>query len=521
MREKQPFSEEKRLRAGESLTRMSALLCALLMLVALPLLFHNAFFDINRFKVQAVCAVMPPLFALYALGCLLRRSARAGRREGWAVTLSLGLLLLSCVVSCARTGFAESTLTGSDGRYCGLIFVLCCGAAYAVIAYGLEDTRLLTALMMTASALCAALGLLNAMGIDPLGFYARIKRGQELVFLSTIGNTDFFGTYLVLLLPVSAAQAVFSPRVGVRACGAACAAAIMLGAFSARTDCALAGVHLVCFVLLALSGASWDAMARALGLWAMAFVCQPVVRVLLSFSPYKPKFSGLPRLLSDKRLALVLAGLWAGTAIVCLLLKKRGKRVPGCKRLAIIGVSLLLAAVLAFAGTMAYYTLMDTQTKLNDAASVFRFNDRWGSSRGYVYTRSMRAYADYSPGDKLFGRGMEQTLLILKPYCEKTAGGPNEIFNDPHCQPLQFLLTCGAFGAAAFVALYAASLITIARRMRGDVQLIALFASLAAYALVALLNVTQPILIATYLSLCALAVAHIRLTCGRGKEDAP
>ncbi len=500
--------------AGSVTARASALLCALMMLCVLPLLFHNAFFDINRFKVQAVCSVVPPLAALYALGRLLggRQNEKDRGKAGRGVTLCMLLLMLACVISCARTGFEETTLTGSNGRYCGLFFMLCCAASYGVIAYGLRDMRLLMPLMMLCSALCAGLGVLNAIGIDPLGFYTYIRPGQEEMFLSTIGHFDFFGTYLVILLPISAACAIFSPHACARWYGAVCAAVVMLGAACSRTECAFVGVHLVCFLLLAFSGGCLRHMYRALALWGAAFASQSAASRLLMLSPYTLTFNGLPKYMADSGIASALAALLLAAALVCALLERRGVRAPGKRRFARLALALLLMAVAAIGAAMLYFSCIDTQTPLGELGNVLRFGDSWGSYRGFVYTRAMRAFADYSRTDMLFGRGMEQTLAILTPYCEESVTSQLGVYNDPHCQPLQFLLTCGIFGAAAFIALYAASLLSVMRRMSGHTPLVALFVSLAAYALVMLLNVTQPILMATYFSLIALAVAHMRQT---------
>ena len=513
---------------GGAVARTAALLCALLMLCALPLLFRNAFFDINRFKVQAVCAAVPPLAALYAVGRLLEgRRQGSAARAGRGAMLCMALLMLACVISCARAGFEESTLTGSSGRYCGLSFMLCCGAACAVIAFGLRDVRLLTVLLMLAASLCAVLGVLNAMGVDPLGFYARIRKGQESAFLSTIGNIDFFGAYMLMLLPVCAAQAIFPARAGMRRYGALCAVAVMLGAAVSRTDCAYAGVHLVCFLLLMLSGERLDAMARALCVWSAASACQYAARRLLYRGLYRPKFSGLPKLLTDYSRALILAGLLLAAALVCALLARRGVRAPGRRRLAAVGLALLLLIALAFAGTVVYFSSIDTKTPLGQLESVLRLGDDWGSHRGFVYARSLRAFGDYGWADRLFGRGMEQTLSILTPYCEESVIAVTGVFNDAHCQPLQLLLTCGILGAGAFLALYGASLLGAARRMGGSALMTGLLVSFAAYGLVMLLNVTQPILIGTYFSLIALSVACARRQEIRGnrqtndKEGAP
>ena len=61
-------------RMRKRLPELISLICAAFMLCALPLLHRNAFFDINRFKVEVVCRVVPVLALLipgYALALLL------------------------------------------------------------------------------------------------------------------------------------------------------------------------------------------------------------------------------------------------------------------------------------------------------------------------------------------------------------------------------------------------------------------------------------------------------------------
>ena len=487
-----------------------AFLCAVVMLVALPLVFHDAFFDINRFKVRVVITAAMPLAMLFVLSRVIRggRLLRCGGADAPAAMMAL--LLLACTISCAGAGFAPSTLDGSEGRYCGLWFLLSCGAAFYVIGFGLRRTRLLTSLMMMSATLCAALGVVNAMGMDPLGFYTYIRAGQEQIFLSTIGNFDFFGTYLVMLLPLCAERFVFGKKPLVRAAGALCSAVVALGAAASRTDCAALGVHLVFFVLLLLSGDSLLRMARTLLLWAVCALALPVARLLLAGSPYHPAFTGLARFLSRSPLTLALACLLALAGLVAALLGKWGVRSPGRRRLMAFGLALaVLAAVLLFAAIL-FFTFVEPEYELGELADILRFDDTWGSRRGFVYTRALRAYADYSLKEKLIGRGLEQVLSTLNPYFDNPAMLSDGIYNDTHCQPLQFLLNCGLLGAAAFVAFYLVTIVTVYRYMGKDPLLMGLFASLAAYLLIMLLNVTQPILIATYLSLCALALARIR-----------
>ena len=72
-----------------------AFLCAVLMLVALPLIFHDAFFDINRIKVRVVITLAPPLAMLYLLTGALRGGClrRCGGADAPAAAMELLLLV--------------------------------------------------------------------------------------------------------------------------------------------------------------------------------------------------------------------------------------------------------------------------------------------------------------------------------------------------------------------------------------------------------------------------------------------
>ncbi|MGN0774566.1 MAG: hypothetical protein ACI4MP_12345 [Candidatus Ventricola sp.] len=484
--------------------------CAAFMLCVLPLLFHNAFFDINRFKVEAVCRVVPVLALLMAAAMLLARGKdKRMPHPGRMSRLLMLLFLISCVISCARVGFESATLDGSEGRYCGLIFMLCCGAAFFIISESGACGKLLAPIVVCAAAV-ALLGLVNAMGFDPLGFYERIKKGQETVFLSTIGHFDFFGTYLVLLFPLAGGQFVFSQKKGMRAFGLSCAAVMAMGAMASRTDSALIGLHLACFALLALSGSSLSEMARALALWAMVCAALPVTCVLLGYSAFQPEIAGLPGLLFELHAGELLCALLLVLSAVCFHLARCGRKAPGRKKTAAVLLAGFAFAALLLLGAMVYFSAVDTRTDLGEAAAFLRFNDSWGSLRGFAWIRSMRAFADASAAQKLFGAGMELTLRVLTPYFDDPSMLRYGVFNDPHCQPLQMLLTCGLLGMTAFVLFYAAMLATLLRHAGQDPLPCGAFASVFAYSIVLLINVTQPILIATYFSVCALGLSALR-----------
>lgn len=488
-------------------------LCAFFMLCVIPLYFDDAFFNINRCKVELVRLVLPVLCAamVVALGINIVRK-KAAFQPLCAPDVAMALFLLACVVSCAAAGFTENVLEGTKGRNLGLWLMLCCGGAYYVIGLGKLSGRKLTALILTCAGICAALGILNGAGIDPLGFYKGIKKGQESTFLSTIGHFDFFGTYLVMMFGVGSGVYVFGKKPIMRIAAAVCAVVLALGMAISRTDSALLGMNLVCLAIAAQSCDDYGKMARASSLWGVCFAVLPAARAIANVSIYEPEFTGMPLVLCETHAAQGLTAFFILLAAVFMLLHKKGVRAPGRRMMMKIALIAVILAAVVLIAMIVWFTAVDTTTELGSMASFLRFDDMWGSARGFVYKRSIRAFNDFSWMEKLFGRGLGTTQATLTPYFDNQdainlAGG---VFNDSHCQLLQLLLTCGVVGMLAFAAFYACMLITVLKHMKEDAILNGVFATLVGYIAIMMFNVMQPILIMVYFSVCGLGISRIR-----------
>ena len=260
----------------------------------------------------------------------------------------------------------------------------------------------------------------------------------------------------------------------------------------------------------------------AAALWAVCFALMPAARAVLSVSPYHPELDGLLQLLLETHAAQVFSAVFLLITVLFAVLNQRGVRAPSRRFMARMILIVLLAAVAVFLAAVVWFTVYAPEADLGSLASLLRFDDMWGSVRGFVYKRSLRAFNDYTLTEKLFGRGLGQTLAILTPYCDNqvaidAAGG---VFTDAHCQPLQFLLTCGLVGTVAFLAFYLFMMFALIKRMKNDPLLCGCFAALVGYWVVMLLNVAQPILLSTYFPLCALALSRMRrLTKGATYES--
>ncbi|MFR5795002.1 MAG: hypothetical protein ACLUI3_05170 [Christensenellales bacterium] len=158
--------------------------------------------------------------------------------------------------------------------------------------------------------------ILNAAGIDPLGFYQNIKRKLKITFFSTIGNADFFGTYLLMMFGMAAGVMLFSKKRAFRLSAAGCAVLLILGMLVSRTDSAAAGMLLVCLTMLVLSCGNWVRMGCAAILLAVCLALIPAAQAVLNKNPYHPKWTPLSLLMKTHavhvcRSSLVAAAVFA------------------------------------------------------------------------------------------------------------------------------------------------------------------------------------------------------------------
>ena len=369
-----------------------------------------------------------------------------------------------------------------------------------------------------AAALTALLGVLNAVGIDPLGFYVRMQKGQEHLFLSTIGNIDFFGCYLALIFPIAAGGWIFDGNGKVRWLHFACSVCIAAGIAVSRSDTALLAVQVGMLLLLVFASASYASMCRTLCIWGISFAALPVMYAALQSADYFLPVTGLFAVLGDSPAAWVIGIFLFVSAACCKLALINGKRAPGVRRAAVTAFVFVFVLVLLLLAAIICFTVMYPDMEIGSYSAFLRFDDHWGTRRGFVYRCSIKALADYSLSDWLVGRGVDMGLSILEPHFDNPAMLSHGLFNDAHCQPLQYLLTTGLLGAGSLIAFYASLIAAVLRYAQKDPTLSGYGAALFAYIPVVLLSVSQPILIASCFAVCAAAASRIQdITVREGK----
>ena len=500
---KSPFIRERiaAIRKNNAPSHLLGAAAAFCVMLLHPILFDDLYFNINRYK-QAVycCAAFFALIAYVVLSILRKKPAGSDNPGRFRFSIAdWGMMLFSIVslVSCVLSTDPHSAFTGDEGRKSGLLFILSMSAFHIVVSRTPSAVRRAVEGLLISGTLVALLGVLNFFNIDPFGFYGpRLARGDVTKFISTIGNIDFFAAFLSLFLPCAMIFCVKTQ--GIRSF--LCFGAIAVGAsaaIAARADSAIIVLAVSLFSCMLFGVRSRENLARAFFAIAAVLVGIAGITVLINAHPdghMTLEYSLQKHLVKYPEEMGIGAVILLGASYVLF----KSKRLLISKKTARFLRRLLwfafFCAAFVLASVFFYYTFIDTETELSGAMDFFRFEDKWGSSRGGVWVRCMKLYDRSSLRVKLVGLGPD---LLRKPlndaYGKEILSYCKIAFDNAHNELIQYLLTLGALGLVSYLWFVYGGMHTLYMRMKQCPYAAAAFAAAAAYLVHSLITVNQPI----------------------------
>ena len=420
-------------------------------------------------------------------GSLVDRRARVLR----GVILGfLGWWLVATVTSIAPL----QSLLGSFGRGMGLLVI---GSAAAVFFLVQSECRTLRAVrsvvdvVLVGSVPVCLLALGQAAGWDPLP-KAWDPMLAPMTERSTFGSHIFLGSYLVVLIPLSAARLAWAFRERLES-----------GRWSAPTRAQW---------LHSLAGTAWVAIAAALiGLashWSPAWWAL-VPWGMVGATAWALQTDPVDRAADNVLTVSLVAGLLAGQVLVVVLSRGRGAFIGMLVGLSVTSFAFLIrhrawktlsAAALGLVGLMVFLVLLNWPgspiaslgnvrllSRLSDIANVRHGSPGWvrlqvwrGISDGW--SRQLRG-EEVIPGlsprvRSLMGYGLENQLFVLEPLTTPLLGvlpaqgegwRARYVVDRSHNVLLDHLVTGGLVGAGLWVVLVGSLLAVGVSRIRTSV----------------------------------------------------
>lgn len=474
--------QEKYLRASRILTTAYLIaICAVL-----PLVFWNLYFDITETKLAFFLGASLLYLFLLLLARLifpLDYGVKAERIRLHPAAIALFLLALCCCVGSALGGHLEDAVWGENNRYQGIFTLLVYAGVVFTLAQQTIDPRIpLRALAFGAVPVCL-LGTLNHFGVDPLGFFRDLAERDQGRFLSTIGNANFYGSYLCMAVPASVELFLEAKRPLNRVFSALLLVVVFFGTLVAGSDSTALGLAAI-------------ALLFPIGLFSDRTALRRYLLALALFATTALAFGQLARLLPSATFVSgfalrfaspVVAGSVLLVAMLLWLLLKRAS-VERLLRLRKPYWIALLALVLLAAIALVLLNTVLSNVPLGGAARYLRFSPSWGTDRGKIWMFAARLYDRYTPLQHIFGAG--PGALFHADAVQRVF--PDAALDSAHNEYLQHLLVSGALGLFAYLFALGSALRSGIRKSVVFPAARGLSVALVAYAVQAVVNIAQP-----------------------------
>ncbi len=472
---------------------LSAVLAAVMCLV-LAFYVRDGYHQIGSAKFAAYRAVMIPGGALLlaaAAACLILR-AKERRQPRFSVTdCCVSAYLVFVLLSVAAGGFYGDALWGFDGWNMGLMAQISFVLLYFMASRFGRYYRSILAVLCCAACVVYALGILNRLLFDPLGYYDGLTEEQMAQFLSTLGQNTWYASFLMVTLPVGMSVFLYADRKLWRVLGGIFMTVGFGTLVTQNSDSAyfgLAGVFVVFFVL---SAGRRERLCRYMAALTLFFASGKIMYLLVRLRPnpaLQPDFvtdlmwtSGVTWVL----LVLCLAGTLLLYAMERGFLPCRYPEAFLRRLCRLVPVLSLIAAAVA-AALIVLRTRGLLPEAVSDrlaAVSYFNWNDDWGNGRGRIWTFSAKTLAGLDLPHKLFGVGPDcfhSYVALHYGEEERLLWGQKKLPN-AHNEWFTMLINAGLFGTAAYIGIFLASVRTALRRARKNVPAAGIAAACVSY----------------------------------------
>ena len=396
------------------------------------------------------------------------------------VTIDAFLILYAVanIVSACFSKYSKGVWIGTESRLQGALIVLLYILVYFLVSNGAKDiikNGKLIRLFALVFIVVTSLAILHSLNISITGIFDHIDISQRHLFISTIGNMNFFSSFVCLSLPIFVISFISSENQD---------QSVVLGAV--LVFCGIAAV-LCCSDSFVLGFLAFLAVAPFFfmgdkKLFIRFWIANIIM--LLSAATFCYIYKSLPKHYYEpsELLCFLLSPLVLGTitillTAVCILVHFFPKFLRAFR-------FIYLGIILASAITVIALFIYKNREYDPNAWSIWIFNDNWGSFRGKIYRMCFEFLGEFTLKEWLVGIGPESLQYLFFEH------GIN-YFDQAHCEYLQVLLSSGIFGLITYLGSIVSAIVLVVRKLRHNMIALAFFFGLITYWAQAMVNIAQ------------------------------
>ncbi len=477
----------------------------------LPLVIHNGYYDITETKAYCFGSIAA-IYILVLTVVLVIKVIKAKSISNIHhfkldyTEIAIAVFAAAYLISALLSDRSVTVWFGVGARYQGVAAIFLYTAVMFAVSHNYRYSQRVLIGTVVAFEVVSIIALLNCYNADVLGFYADLELTDKSRFISTIGNINFYSSYISLIFPL-----------------------IIYG------FCRAEGTLTKAFFGIALAIGSLGVMVSSSESFAVGFVVALSIiplfffkdaRIMKRFSVCIIIFLAISKaygifytkteaiLMPNVKISLILSVLLkncivypaiAVFVIIWLIAWKKSEDLRMLQKVYAVVLALGAASVIGvFVGANTVFK----ETDFGIFNEFIKITDGWGSDRGTIWKVCVKLYKNLPVSQKLFGVGPEN-LFKFTPAIQ---GYTNLKLDQAHNEYLQYLITTGLCGLLSYISVLVCVSIKIIKKASKNELAVAIFAGLAAYWVQAFFNIAQPFSTPVMFTFIAWALAECRLS---------
>ena len=521
------LQEEVRSKWNGTSARLAAVL-AVLVMVGLPLVFQDFYFNILQVKYWYYCGVVIAVAVIYVICTLIfwnkdRKWCDGALFKDWKQHFSLKsfnaaewamlAFFLASAISTLQSEYVYESFWGNEGRFVGLFMIMLYTISFFIITKKLKFKKRYLDIFLAAGMIVCLIGILHYFNIDPIGFKKDLNYLDYVDFTSTIGNVNTYTSYVALVVGVSTVLFTVATdrkqKIWYTACMVISLFALITGLSDNSYLTLLAIFGLLPFIL-------FNSVKGVRNyVFILAVVCTEFLIIGFVVDNYSDQvlpFYGLFNVISGfKYLPALTVLLWIlGIGLYAAersILKNAKESNLGRW----IWLAVVIVVLLGLGKVLYDVNIAGNVEKYGSLRKYLLFDDDWGTHRGYIWHLAMRIYQKFPIMHKLFGYGPDTFgIITVRGYFDEMVGRYNEKFDSVHNEYLQYLVTIGIVGMIAYISVIVTSVVRIVRKGKENPVILSVAMAVICYAAQAVVNISVPIVAPVMFTLMAVGLAACR-----------
>ncbi len=395
------------------------------------------------------------------------------------VDSAVGFFGIIYILSAVLSEYQSDVWFGQKSRYQGAVIVLIYVLVYFTVSRNYSPSQGFLLCSLTAFSLVSLFGVLNCFDVDVLGFYGALPMKYKQAYISTIGNVNFYSSYMCLLFPLIVCGFCQTKN---RTSQTVYIIALIAGTFGIMVTSSESFVvgFVLSLLIVPLFICYDNEMLKKFFLGVISIILSAQVFLLAYNSAEKTNIE-ISRLLGIITSPAVSLSLLIVCGLLYILFTKKDETVPLFRKIyTVFFIGVISALALCF--------LLSNTVGIGALDSIFKITDSWGTYRGEIWKQCIEVYRDFSFKEKLFGIGPESLYRVV----ESSEVHGQRILDQAHNEYLQYLLTTGIFGVLSYLFIIVAVSVSVVKKLRKNTLSVGLFAGLVSYWVQASVNIAQP-----------------------------